>query len=107
MEFLTESLKEVVSKLNEKQKEEIDIIESIFNTNSKNKEETKEKINKFLTTNGIINIQFVINCINKAAEIRPKERESLFSLIVSVFENFKLNFEDFCFDDPLESMLQV
>ena len=32
MEFLADSLKEVVSKLNEDQKEEVDVIESIVNT---------------------------------------------------------------------------
>ena len=33
MEFLTPSLKEVISKLSEDQKEEVDIIESIININ--------------------------------------------------------------------------
>ena len=42
MEFLTNSLKEVVSKLSEDQKEEIDVIESIVSTNETNKENTKE-----------------------------------------------------------------
>ena len=48
MEFLTNSLKEVVSKLSEDQKEEIDVIESIVNTNEESKENTKEKLFRFI-----------------------------------------------------------
>ena len=39
MEFLTNSPKEVVSKLSDDQKEEIDVIESIVNTNETNKDQ--------------------------------------------------------------------
>ena len=49
MEFLTNSLKEVISKLSENQKEEIDIIESIVNTNEENKENMKEKLFHFIS----------------------------------------------------------
>ena len=48
MEFLTNSLKEVVSKLSENQKEEVDVIESIVNTSETNKENTKEKLLKYI-----------------------------------------------------------
>ena len=43
-DFLTNSLKEVVSKLSEEQREEVDVIESIVDINEGNKENTKEKL---------------------------------------------------------------
>ena len=54
MEFLTDSLREVVSKLSEDQKEEIDVIESIISTKETNKEDTKEKVFRFLETEILI-----------------------------------------------------
>ena len=86
MEFLTDSLKEVVSQLSEDQKEEIDVIESIVNTNEENKENTKEKLFRFIEKRKPENcIRFIVGCFQNAAVIRPKEREPLFFLITSVF----------------------
>ena len=94
MEFLTNSLKEVVSKLSENQKEEIDVIESIVNTNEENKENTKEKLFRFIEKQKPENcIEFILRCFEHAAKIRPKERESLLFLLTSIFNNFHLNFE--------------
>ena len=78
MEFLTEDLKEALSRLNEDQKEEIDVIESIVITNKENKENTKEKLLNFVKKQKPYNcINFILGCIRHAANIRPKERESL------------------------------
>ena len=91
MEFLTNSLKEVISKLSEDQKEEVDFIESIVNTNEEN---TKEKLFRFIEKQKPENsIHFIVRCIEHAAEIRSKERESLLFLLTSVFNNFHLNLE--------------
>ena len=80
MEFLSDSLKEVVSKLSEDQKEEIDVIESIVNTNAANKENVKEKLFRFIENQKPENcINFILECIEHATWIRQKERESLFS----------------------------
>ena len=108
MEFLTNSLKEVVSKLNENQKEEIDVIESIVNTNEENKENTKEKLFRFIEKRKPENcINFIVGCIEHAAKIRPKERESLLFLITSVFNGFHINFEITKGYYILRNMLQV
>ena len=48
MEFLTDFMMDSVSKLNENQKEEIDIIESVANLNIENADKTKEKIFRYL-----------------------------------------------------------
>ena len=79
MEFLTNSLKEVVSKLSENQKEEIDVIESIVNTNESNKENAKEKLLRFIEKH------FILGCIEYASMIRSKERKSLLFLLILVF----------------------
>ena len=93
MEFLTDSLKEVVSKLSEDQKEEVDIIESIVNTNEENRENTKEKLFRFIEKRKPENcINFIVQCFDHATKIRPKERESLFFLLTSVFNHFHLNY---------------
>ena len=52
MEHLATSLKEVVSKLTENQKEEVYVIESIVNTNNSKKESTKEKLFSFIEKYG-------------------------------------------------------
>ena len=79
MEFLTNSLREFISKLSEDEREEIDIIESIINTSEANKESTKEKlVFRFLDKRKPENyINFIVDCIEHATVIRPKERESL------------------------------
>ena len=94
MKFLTASLQEVVSKLSEDQKEKVDIIVWIVNTNETNKEKTKEKLFRFIEKRKPGNcIHFILRCIEHATKIRPKERESLLFLLTSVFNNFHLNFE--------------
>ena len=74
MEFLTDSLKEVVaSKLSEDQKEEIDIIETIVNTKETSKESIKENLFHFLEKRGPENrIRFVIMTLGYTTKIRPK-----------------------------------
>ena len=80
---------EVVSKLSENQKEEIDVIESVISTNEENKENTKEKLFRFIEKQKPENcINFILGCIDHAAKIRPKERESLLFLLTSVFKQF-------------------
>ena len=91
MEFLTNSLKEVVSKLSEDQKEEIDIIESIVNTNEENKENTKEKLFKYIEKRKLnSSIRFITSCFNQTVFTRPKKRESHFFVLVSIFNNFHI-----------------
>ena len=108
MEFLTNSLKEVVSKLSENQREEVDVIESIVNINEENKENTKEKVFRFSEKRKPENdVKFIVRCIDHAAYIRPKERESLFSLISSVFNDFHLDFEIIKMCIFLKNMYQV
>ena len=76
MEFLTNSLKEVVSKLSENQREEVDVIESIVSTNEENKENTKEKLFRFIEKRKPENcINFIVRCVEHATMIRTKERE--------------------------------
>ena len=92
MEFLTDSLRDVVSKLSEGQKEEIDIIESIINTNEANKEKTKEKLFRFLEKRKPeYCINFILGCINHAAKARPKEEDSFHFILTSIYNNFHLN----------------
>ena len=108
MEYLTNSLKEVVSKLSENQKEEIDVIESIVNTNETNKENTKEKLFKYIEKRKPENcIHFILNCIEHASTIRPKKRETFLFLLTSVFNNFNINFENTQIFGVLRNMLQV
>ena len=108
MEFLTDSLKETVSKLSENQKEEIDVVESIININETNKEKTKEKISYFIKKRKPENaINFILGCMNYTAQIKPKERESLLFLLTSVFADFKLNLKILENFNTLKNMLQV
>ena len=91
MEFLTDYLRETISKLNETQKEEIDVIESIINANETNRENVKEKIIRFIQKHKPENcIMLIINCIERAVIIRPKDIDSLL-----FFNNF--NFRKFQF----------
>ena len=94
METLTCALLDAVSKLNEDQKEEIDIIESIININETNKESTTEKVLEFLQ-NHIADkrLTFIYHVIDTAALIRPKERENIMFLIIAVCHNFDANYE--------------
>ena len=108
MEFLTESLKETVSKLSDDQKEEIAVVEAIVNTNETNKESMKEIVFRFVEKHEPENcINFIIGCIKHAVKIRPKERESLLFLLTSVFCKFKLNFEILRTAKILADMLSV
>ena len=94
MEFLTDSLKEVVSKLSENQKEEIETIELIINTSETNKENTKEKVFHFIEKRRSENrIDFILGCVEHAAMIRSKNRRPLLFLIISIFNDFHLNFK--------------
>ena len=73
MEFLTHSLKKVISTLSENQVEEIDVIESVINVNANNKEETLEKVFSFLEKYGFESrIMLIFSCIDLASLTRPK-----------------------------------
>ena len=94
MEFLTDSVREKISKLSEDQTDEIDVIESIININKENKENVKEKLFNFVEKQEPDDcIHFILGCINHAAQIRPKEREQFLFLVTSVFKKFNLNTE--------------
>ena len=108
MEFLPVFLNEVISKLNKNQKEEVDVIESLVNTNEENKESTKEKLFRFIEKQKPENcLNFILGCIEHAANVRPKERESIFFLLSSIFNKFHLNFEKTNSFALLTSMCQV
>ena len=82
MNILTDSLREAVSKLNENQKEEIDVIESIVDMDETKKEITKEKTFRFIEKRKLENcINFLLGCIEYAALIRPKERKKILFII--------------------------
>ena len=91
MEYITDSFKEIISTLNENQQEEIDVVESIINTNKSNKERTSEKVKSYIKKRGLSNSHiFILKCIERATIIRPKEREPLFFVVKSIFESFEL-----------------
>ena len=95
MGFLPDSLKEALSKLSEDQKEEIDVIESIVNTNETNKENTKEKVFRFVEKRKPENcINFILGCLEHASQIRPKERESILFFIKFSFQQFRFNLQN-------------
>ena len=90
MEFLTDSLKEVFSKLSEGQKEELDVVESIINTNETKKENVKEKVFRYVKKRKLErNLAFIIRLIDRAAHIRPKEIKPLHFLLTSVLKSFQ------------------
>ena len=101
-------IKEIIAKIPieyQSLKETIYITESIISVKKENKEEIKEKTIKFLEENKLQNLNYIIYIINYASEIRPKERESLFFIISSVFEYFKLDFNNYSFNYLLNDML--
>ena len=81
-----EAIDEVLSKLSKEQKTEIDVIETIINININNREEATKRVLEFVEKSG--SLPFVVGCIGKAAEIRPKERESIMFLINAIIERF-------------------
>ena len=104
---MTNFLDEIFSKLNENQKEEINVIESIVNMNKETKENTKEKLFCFLEKRNLENyVNFILGCIDHAAEIRPKERESHLFLVISIFNKFNLKFKIAEKYDILKCMLE-
>ena len=108
MEFLTNTLKKVIPKLSEGQKEEIDVIESIINTNEANKEKTKENLFRFIEKHEIKNcINFILECIDHATKVRQKERESILFLLTSILNHFHLNFDIARYCIILRNMLEV
>ena len=93
MEFLTDSLRENISKLSEGQKEEIDIIESIINASEESYENVFEKMHTFLSEHGPEDwFEFFIGLIDYTVQIRPKERRFHRCLLTSIFENYDLGY---------------
>ena len=108
MDFLTNSLNEVVSKLSSDQQEEIDVIESISNTTENNKETVCRKISNYIKKQSIENCyMFIFRCIDNAAMIRPKERESIMFLINSLVNEFDIELKKFERFSTLNEMLQM
>ena len=92
MEYLTNSLNEVINKLDDDQKEEINFIESIIAINKYNKEKTKEKVFSFIKKSSPEDCgTFTFKVIAFASTVRPKERRYLQFIVDSVLESF---FED-------------
>ena len=85
MEFFTDSLKEVVSKLNENQKEEIFVIEAIVGISENNKEETVEKIIEYMEKH-VPNkcFMFIFGIIEFSSTINPKQRKAHMYLFNSI-----------------------
>ena len=99
-----EAIDEVLSKLSKEQKTEIDVIETIINININNREEATKRVLEFVEKSG--SLPFVVGCIGKAAEIRPKERESIMFLINAIIERFgSIQKDDLNY--VLKDMLQV
>ena len=106
MELLTNSLEEVIEKLSDSQKEKIYITESIICVNSSNKEQIKEKVFKFFDDSKEKKpLQYILERINYAASIRPKERQSILYLFNSIREKFEINFQEFWRYTILQNML--
>ena len=106
MDLLTDSLKEVVEKLSDSQKEKIDITESIISVNSINKEQIKEKmLNFFEKSKEKKAQQYILERINYAASIRPKERQSIMYLFNSFSGKFKIDLQEFWKFSVLQNML--
>ena len=97
-----------ISELNDSQRDEIDFIESIVNINDKNKEKTKEKVIDFMKRHVLGNSKgFFLKSMDHAAKIRPKEREHLIYLLISVFEEFKINYHKLFFNSEIDEMLKI
>ena len=80
MESPTNLLKDVISKLSDAQREEIDVIDSIVNINNSKREEAKTLVQGYIEKHGNTSINFVLGCIEHASEIRVKEREAIMFL---------------------------
>ena len=94
----------MLSKLSKEQKTEIDVIETIINININNKEEATKRVLEFVEKSG--SLPFVVGCIGRAAEIRPKERETIMFLINAIIERFG-SIQNDLFGYVLMDMLQV
>lgn len=92
MEFLSDSLQEIVAKNGESAVEETDIIESIININEENKEKMLKKISNFLKKYDQIN--FILKIADYAAIIRWKEQSSIISFVYSLIAE-----NDFCLEN--------
>ena len=99
-----EAIDEVLSKLSKEQKTEIDVIETIINININNKEEATKRVLEFVEKSG--SQKFVVGCIGRAAEIRPKERETIMFLINAIIERFG-SIPEYNLTYVLTTMLQV
>ena len=94
-----------VKGLSEYQKEEINIIESVIGINSENKEEVRKLVRAF-HEKGAGSLPFIFMCIEHAAMIRPRERESQFHLLHTLLCDFNYNGR-LIFQPVLSNMLKV
>jgi hypothetical protein len=94
-----------VKGLSERQKEEINIIESVIGINSENKEEVRKLVRTF-HENGAGSLPFIFMCIGHAAMIRPRERESQFHLLHTILCDFNVR-PLLIFEPVLRNMLKV
>ena len=91
MDCLPASLKCIISKLSDNQREEIDIIESILNVNETNMDIMKEKLINYTKKHPIDDcICFIIQCIILKANIRVKERRYCVSFINMLINDFNI-----------------
>ena len=105
MALFTSSQKEVISKLGDFQKEELNVIESIININEDNKEITAAEIIYYANRNEYgENSILIMLCINTAITIRPKSREYLLYLFNSLKKNSVF---DYCDEDDIEYLSET
>lgn len=109
MEYLTDKLKNALSKLSDNQKEEVDVIESVFCINKENKERVKEKVLNFLRKNKEIDLTTLFNgLIFNSVITRPKERKNLLYVYESIIKYTGLKSTDLINTyGVIKSMLQI
>ena len=109
MEYLAGFEKEVAPMLSSNQREECNIIESIIMHQDQSKDESIihdviEYMNKRKPENCK---EFIFRCIERSANIRPKARRFLISLIESILKVFGINPQKLNEYSVIMSMLQV
>ena len=107
-ECFTDKLHKTLSQLNDKQKEEIDLIESIINVNKETRENVVNKIIKYVGERRPENcINYIIRIISHAALIRPKVRPAISFLLRNVFMIYLSGFQISDERNVVNSMLQI
>ena len=89
MENLTPLFSSVVSELNAKLQEEVDVLESIFSVTEDKEKEVKEKLFLFVNSKTTTNrLRMITKCFEKAVCTRPKQRRSLMTIFKAFYEKF-------------------